>query len=81
MADTLIIVSESGKVYKVTLGSSSQPEELKPSDPNAVAATDRAASGAVVAEIDPSAEQKRAASGAKAFEIMCTFVNLPSIGD
>ena len=80
MADTLIIVSESGKVYQVTLGSPSQSIELKPSDPNAIAALDRAAKGVLIAEIHPEVQQK-GGTGEAAFEIMCTFVNLPSIGD
>lgn len=80
MADTLIIVSESGKVYKVTLGSPSQSTELKPDDPNAIAALDRAAKGVLIAEIQPGVQQK-GGTGEAAFGIMCTFVNLPSIGD
>jgi hypothetical protein len=81
MADTLIIVSESGKVYQVTLGSSGQSTELKPDDPNVEAAKSKAAHGVVIADIDPTVEQKAAGPGEKAFTIMCTFVNLPSIGD
>lgn len=81
MADTLIIVSESGKVYQVTLGNPSQSTELKPDEQNAIAATSKAAAGILIAEVDPIVEQKAAASGEKALDIMCTFVNLPLIGD
>jgi hypothetical protein len=81
MADTLVIVSESGKVYKVTLGSPSQSTELPATDPNAAAATYKASHGVLIAEIDPAVEQKSAAPGQATFTIMCTFVNLPGIGN
>ncbi|HEV7667807.1 MAG TPA: hypothetical protein VGS22_04740 [Thermoanaerobaculia bacterium] len=80
MADTLIIVSESGKVYQVTLGTG-QSTELKADDQNAEAAKSKAAHGVVIADIDPNVEQRAAGPGEKPFTIMCTFVNLPSIGD
>jgi hypothetical protein len=82
MADTLIIVSESGKVFKVTLGDPSQSIELKPEDPNAIAAKKKAADGVVIAELDEGIEQKKAAaSGETPIMIMGTFVNLSLLGD
>ncbi|MEP7013358.1 MAG: hypothetical protein ABJC13_23810 [Acidobacteriota bacterium] len=82
MADTLFIVSESGKVYQVTLGNPSASTELPDTDPNAIAAKRKAAEGVLIADVHPESEQKAAAaSGEKAFAIMGTFVNLPLIGD
>lgn len=81
MADNLIIVSETGKVYHVTLGDPSQSIELKPDDPNAIAAKKKAADGVLIADINPEIEQKSAASGEAALIIMGTFVNLPLLGD
>ena len=81
MADTLIIVSESGKVYKVTLGNPSQSIELKPDDPNAIAAKKKADEGVMIAEVNPDVEQKVAASGELPIMIMATFVNLSLLGD
>jgi len=82
MADMLIIVSESGKVYKVTLGDPSQSVELKPDDPNAIAAKKKAADGVVIAELDSEIEEKKAAaSGEMPIMIMGTFVNLSLLGD
>ena len=78
MATNLIIISETGKVYHVTLGDPSQSVELKPDDPNAVAAKQKAAEGVLIAEIDPAVEQKAKAT---AIMIMGTFVNLSLIGD
>ncbi len=81
MADTLIIVSETGKVYSVTLGDPSQSTELKADDPTAVAALKKAAEGVLIAEIDPEVEKKSAAVGEGIMIIMGTFVNLPLLGD
>ena len=81
MADTLIIISESGKVYRVTLGDPSQSVELKPDDPNAIAAKKKAAEGVMIAEVNPEIEQKTTASGELPIMIMGTFVNLSLLGD
>ncbi len=81
MASNLVIVSETGKVYHVTLGDPSQSVELKPDDPTAVAARQKAAEGVLIAELDPAVEQKSAGSGEVAAIIMGTFVNLSLIGD
>jgi len=82
MADTLIIVSESGKVYKVTLGEPSQSVEIPATDPNAIAAKKKAADGVVIAELDKEIEEKKAAaSGETPIMIMGTFVNLSLLGD
>ncbi len=81
MAETLIIVSETGKVYRVSLGDPSQSIELAADDPTAIVATQKAAEGILIAEIDPAIEQKSAAVGEGIMIIMGTFVNLPLLGD
>ncbi|HXU33792.1 MAG TPA: hypothetical protein VN851_24750, partial [Thermoanaerobaculia bacterium] len=81
MADTLIIVSDSGKVYRVTLGDPSQSVELKPDDPLALGAKRKAAEGVLIAEINPDMEKKSAPAGEIGIMIiMGTFVNLPMLG-
>ncbi len=81
MANTLIIVSETGKVFKVTLGDPSQSTEIPADDPNAIAAKQKAAAGVLIAEVDPAIEQKSAPVGEASMIIMATFVNLPLLGD
>lgn len=82
MANTLIIVSETGKVYQVTLGDPSLSVELKPDDPTALGAKRKAAAGVLIADVNPEVEKKSAPEGEVAImAIMGTFVNLPMMGD
>jgi hypothetical protein len=78
MADTLFIVSESGKVYQVTLGNPSDSKELPDTDPNSLAAKAKAGDGVLIADVHPPTDQKTVTGAA--FTIMGTFVNLPLIG-
>jgi hypothetical protein len=77
MADKLIVVSDSGTVYKVTLGGSPKIEKLKATDRTAVAAKEKAASGAIIARITKETEERARTAGAVAAIIMGTLVNLP----
>jgi uncharacterized membrane protein len=79
MADTLIIVSDSGAVYQVTLGKTGKITKLKPKDPTAIAARNKAAAGAKFAEITEVTEERAKAAGEVAAIIMGTFVNLPRL--
>jgi hypothetical protein len=79
MADRLIIVTDSGAVYKVTLGAKPKIDKLKANDRTALAAKEKAASGAVVAKITKATEEKARATGAVAAVIMGTLVNLPDL--
>ncbi|MEP7013356.1 MAG: hypothetical protein ABJC13_23800 [Acidobacteriota bacterium] len=79
MADRLIVVTDSGVVYKVTLGGAGKIEKLKAGDRTAVAAREKAASGAVVGKITRETEERARTAGAVAAIIMGTLVNLPEL--
>lgn len=79
MADRLIIVTDSGAVYKVSLSGAGKIEKLKANDRTAVAAKEKVASGAVVGKITKETEDRARTTGAVAAVIMGTLVNLPKL--
>ncbi|HEV7667809.1 MAG TPA: hypothetical protein VGS22_04750 [Thermoanaerobaculia bacterium] len=80
MADTLIIVSDSGAVYQVTLEKGGTIKKLGPKNRTAIAAQNKAAAGARIAEITQATEDRAKGAGEVAAIIMGTFVNLPLLG-